>query len=141
MASAARAAMLSLLGQVGPEIAPEAPAAIVVREIRLARAELEGDDWMGVWVEDGEGGAIGGAAGCREFEGGQAIGRIFFLAVDPEFRTLGLAHSLVEKLSTNLGGEEGTLIIIDLPMLYGPFEKSLFSSGFTAYGARTWRRG
>ncbi len=141
LATAARESMLRLLGEVGAEMAPEAPAAIVAREMRLARAELDGDDWMGVWVEDGEGGAIGGAAGRREFEAGQAVGRIFFLAVDPEFRAMGLARSLVEKLSTELGGNEGALIIVDMPLLYGPFEKSLFSSGFTAFGARAWRRG
>ncbi|MDA8412029.1 MAG: hypothetical protein M0001_16770 [Treponema sp.] len=141
LASVAREPMLVLLGQVGSEMAPEAPAAIVARETRLARAELEGEDWMGVWVQDGEGGAIAGAAGRLEFEGGQAVGRIFFLAVDPEFRTLGLARSLIERLSADLGGNAGSLIIVDLPMLYGPFEKSLFSSGFTAYGARAWRRG
>ena len=141
LASAARAAMLSLFGQLGPEIAPEAPAAIVARELRLARAELEGEDWMGIWVEDGEGGTIAGIAGRREVEAGQVFGRIFFLAVDPEFRTFGLARSLIEKLSAELGGNDGALIIIDLPLLYGPFEKSLFSSGFTGYGARAWRRG
>jgi len=140
LATVARDVMLRLLEQVGSDIAPDAPAAIASREIRLARAEIEGDDWVGVWVEDGEGGCIAGAAGKREFEAGQSIGRIFFLGVDSEFRNIGLARSLIEKLSKELGGDEGCLLIVDLPLVYGPFEKSLFSSGFVSYGARAWRR-
>ena len=141
LASAAREMMKGLLTQVGNEIAPEVPTAIAAREMRLLGEDLDGDDWVGVWVEDGEGGCIAGAAGRREFEAGQAIGHVFFLGVDPEFRNLGFARSLVEKLSAELGGNDGALILIDLPLLYGPFEKNLFSSGFTAFGARAWRRG
>ncbi len=141
LAPVAREVMHSLLGLIGPEIAPDAPAAIVARETRLLKKDLDAEDWIGVWVEDGEGGAVAGIAGRREFEGGQAIGRIFFLAVAPEFRNLGLARSLLERISAELGGDEGGLVLVDLPLLYGPFEKSLFSSGFTGYGARAWRRG
>lgn len=141
LASVAKPVMLALIDQVGAELAPDVPAAIAAREMRLLRAEIERDDWIGVWVEDGEGGAIAGIAGRRDFEAGQAIGRIFFLAVHPEFRNLGLAKSLIEEVSADLGGEEGALVLVDLPLLYGPFEKSLFSLGFVGYGARSWRRG
>lgn len=141
LASAARPVLLPLLDQIGADIAPELPSAVVARELRNCRTELEGEDWIGVWVEDGEGGAIAGIAGKKEFEAGQSIGRIFFLAVDPEFRNMGMARSLIERLSEDLGGAEGALILVDLPLLYGPFERQLFSSGFTAYGARAWRRG
>jgi hypothetical protein len=138
LASVARPFMLSLLDGLAEELAADLPSVVVAREVRVLKKEFEGEDWVGVWVEDGEGGAVAGAAGILEQEGAQPIGRVFFVALRPEFR--GMADALVERVAEELGEPAGSLLLLETPLAPPELGKGLFSSGFSAYGLRSWRR-
>jgi len=140
LASSARPIMLGLLDEVIEEMAVEIPQALVAWNTELLKKRLEAEDWVGVWVDDGEGGAIAGAAGRREARPAFSLSRLFFIAVHKDFRRQGIARTLIEKLFEELGAEEGAVALIDSPLLPSEYERSLISSGFSIFGPRAWRQ-
>jgi len=139
LASAARPYLLGLVDGLADELAAEFPAAYAASEGAGIRARLAREDWVGLWIDDGEGGAIAGAAGRRESGPGYTLGRIFMVAVAPGFRRQGLARSLVEMLAEELGNAQGLPILVDCPFLIPEFEEALVGSGFVSLGTRAWR--
>jgi ribosomal protein S18 acetylase RimI-like enzyme len=140
LASVARPRMTALFARLLDEIAGELPQALVDFETRRITRMFESEEWVGLWVEDGEGGAIAGAAGRSEVVLGFGLARIFFLAVDMDFRRQGIARALVDRLSAELGGDEGGIILLDSGLLLPDFDKGLASTGFSTFGVRAWRR-
>ena len=140
LASSARPVMLGLLEDLVSEAGAELPTALVAWQSGQLRRFLDDEDWVGVWVDDGEGGAIAGAAGRRETGSGYSFARVFFVTVHPDFRHQSIALALVNRLFDELGAVEGTVSLIDAPLALADVERSLFSEGFASFGARSWRR-
>jgi hypothetical protein len=135
-----------LIEALGAEIEEEVPLALAARGLHQLRLELDREDWIGLWVEDGEGGAIAGAAGRLEGPPEARMARIFFVSVLSDFRRMGIARSLVDRLAGELASDESASdynlpILVDLALPAPGLEKGLFSSGFENFGARAWRRG
>lgn len=140
LAGIARPVVEAFLAHAELNLSPDIPSALLARELRIVKEELQGDDWECLWIDNGEGGAVGLAAGLREVEGGQVIGRIFLVLVEPEFRHQGFEQALVERMAQQLGGDQGALVVVETPIFPVEGRPSLHSAGFIDYGARSWRR-
>ena len=119
------------------ELLPE-----VLAEYEGARLEeaLEGEDWIGAWIDDGEGGAIAGAAARRIHGEGRSLGSIFFVYVNPDFRRSGFGRSLVSSLVSSFRAEGMDLILLESAFLPRDFSDSLEASGLNPYGTRGFFR-
>lgn len=133
-------AFLGLAEAVEGELLESLPPALAASELSALRSRLNEGKWLGAWVEDGEGGLVAGAAASLEQAGGSGLGRLFFLAVLPDFRRTGMGKALVEALSERLSREGLGLLVLDLPFVVPEFGAALESAGLRSYGVRGFFR-
>jgi GNAT superfamily N-acetyltransferase len=130
--------MLALLEGAEEEARAELPPALASFEAARLRDVLSREEWIGAWIDDGEGGAIAGAAARIEGDAGQSFIRLFFLHVVPDFRRSGIGEALVEQLSGGAGASR--LMVIDAPFLPPGLAAPLAARGFLPWGLRLRRR-
>jgi GNAT superfamily N-acetyltransferase len=132
--------MAATFGLLAVQAAEEAhgllPEALVAWEAEHVAKLLSGEDWLGAWIEDGEGGAIACAAAIREPVGGRCFGRLFFIYVLPDFRRSGLGRALVSALHAAFRAEDCDILVVDSGFLPGGFAEALAVSGLKGLGCR-----
>lgn len=134
-------ALLSLLAAAEDEaLASPMPALLVACEAERLREILAEEDWVGAWIDDGEGGAIAGAVALLDGLAGQAFLRVIFLHVLPDFRRSGMGIALLERLSGLLRGSASQLLVLDAPLLPPELATPLAARGFSPWGLRLLRR-
>lgn len=116
------------------------PEVLAEYEGALLEEAFEAEDWIGAWIDDGEGGAIAGAAARRIHGEGRSLGSVFFVYVNPEFRRSGFGRSLVSALVSSFRSEGTDLILLDSAFLPREFSISLEASGLMPYGTRGFFR-
>ena len=131
-----RGSFLDLAEALIDEVGGLLPSAIIARESALLRASLEEEDWLGAWIEDGEGGLIAAAAAERESEEGWGMGRFFFIYVVPEFRRCGIGRALLSSLGEAFRREGNSILLFDLAFLPDEFAHDLETNGLRYYGCR-----
>lgn len=139
-ASEARAFIFDLCQGAMDEALEQLPEVLAEYEGALLEESLEGEDWIGAWIDDGEGGAIAGAAARRIHGEGRSLGCIFFVYVNPDFRRSGFGRTLVSALVASFRGEGTELILVDSAFLPREFSAVLEASGLIPYGTRGFFR-
>lgn len=134
--SQARRFFVSLLEEASDEALAFLPETIVACESEVLKDVFESQEWLAAWIEDGEGGAIAGAAALREQAAGRSLGRVVFVHVLPDFRRAGIGRSLFESLSSVFKVEGTKLLVLDSAFLPMEFAEALQSSGLSRFGAR-----
>jgi ribosomal protein S18 acetylase RimI-like enzyme len=133
----ARPILDGLITELADEATEYLPAAVADFELRRLRSELEAAAGaLCAFVEDGEGGALGGAVAFRELTPAGGFGRIPFMAVRQGFRRMGIGRALLDALGERLGSEGFRLVVLDSAFFPQGFVGRLPSLGFDPYGAR-----
>lgn len=121
-----------------PELLETYPAPVVEEELDSLEQRLEEEDWRGVWVPDGEGGIIAGAAASVEENNGRPLARVFFVAVQPEFRQAGMGLALINRLTSECTQAGLDYMLLDLSFMPPAFCEIFENSGFKSYGIRAY---
>lgn len=133
--------VLALVADAEAEALELLPEALAAREAELLTAALAAGDAVFAWADDGEGGAVAGAAALRERAAGRSFARVVFIYVEPTFRRAGLGRALLAALAKNFRAEGTDLLVFDSAFAPADFGRALESTGFRPFGVRSLSRG